>query len=46
MTHKQISYIKSYVRILGYIVLVKSILLGMTLLIVAEGIGIYEEKDA
>jgi hypothetical protein len=42
-THKQISFLKSAVRILGYIVLPLNLENAVVLLIVSEVIGIIEE---
>jgi hypothetical protein len=42
-THKQISFLKSAVRILGYAVLPLNIENAVILLIVSEAIGIIEE---
>jgi len=41
--HQLISFIKSGIRILGYIVLPFDILLSAFLLIFSEAVGIYEE---
>ena len=41
--HQIISFVKSGVRILGYIFLPFNLGVGVTLLIVSEGIGIVEE---
>mgnify|MGYP000356529510 FL=1 len=41
--HQQISFIKSFVRILGYISLCYSLDIAVGLLILSEGIGIIEE---
>lgn len=43
MTHQQISFIKSIVRIGGFIALLSYFILGVLLLIIAEVIGILEE---
>jgi len=46
MTHKQISYIKSIVRIIGYLFLLSPCLcLGVIILIISELFGIFEEKN-
>lgn len=42
--HKQMSYIKSVIRIFGYLTLIFSIFGGAMLLIIAEILGICEEK--
>lgn len=42
--HKKISLIKSYIRIFGLLVLVFNIALGSLSLIIAEILGIIEEK--
>jgi len=42
--HKKISLIKSYIRIIGYILLVFNIYLGILILIISELLGIIEEK--
>jgi len=42
-THALISYVKSLVRIVGFIALVVNMPLAALTLIVAEVIGIYEE---
>ena len=41
--HQQISFIKSGIRILGYICIPFNIGAAVTLLVVSEGIGIVEE---
>jgi len=44
MTHKQISYIKSWIRIAGYLMLgFKHVALAVILLVISEGVGIFEE---
>ena len=45
MTHKQISFIKSGIRIVGYILLVPNLTLGMIVLVVSEVVGILEEVN-
>ena len=42
-THQIISFIKSGIRILGYIVLPFDIIISALLLIFSEAVGIYEE---
>jgi hypothetical protein len=44
MSHKNISFIKSVVRIFGYAFAAKGLFIGWVILVVAEGIGIMEEK--
>lgn len=41
--HQQISFAKSAIRIIGYAALFINIPLAACLLIVSEGVGIYEE---
>jgi len=41
--HQQISFLKSFIRILGYISLCYSLDMAVGLLILSEGIGIIEE---
>lgn len=41
--HAKISYIKSFIRIIGFLFLIKSIILGSIILIIAELVGILEE---
>ena len=41
--HQLVSFLKSGVRLLGYIFLPFNLGVGVTLLIVSEGIGIVEE---
>jgi hypothetical protein len=41
--HQLVSFIKSGVRILGYILLPFSLEISMVVLVVSEGIGIIEE---
>ena len=41
--HQQISFVKSGVRIIGYIFIPFNIIVAVTLLIVSEAIGILEE---
>ena len=41
--HQQISFIKSSVRILGYVAIPFNIGVAVALLIISEGIGIIEE---
>ena len=41
--HQIVSFIKSFVRILGYIMLPFDIVIATTTLIISEGIGILEE---
>lgn len=43
MTHKKISYIKSWIRIIALILLPYSIIWGPIFLIIAEFVGIVEE---
>lgn len=43
MTHKQISYIKSWIRIISFLILPYSIIFGSIGLIIAEIGGILEE---
>lgn len=43
MTHKTISFVKSGIRIIGFIVLLQYFILGIFLLIIAEFLGIMEE---
>lgn len=45
MTHKRISYVKSAVRILGFLFLSQSPVLGCSILIAAEIIGVIEEFE-
>lgn len=45
-THKNISYLKSGIRIVGYMLLVKSVVAAAVVLVVSEWIGIWEEVDA
>lgn len=41
--HKQVSFIKSAMRMAGYMMLPWSLMVAATMLILAEVIGIYEE---
>ena len=41
--HKQISFLKSTIRIAGYCILPSSILMGAIVLVISEVIGIIEE---
>lgn len=41
--HTKLSYLKSFVRMVGFLSLVKSIELGAVILVAAEAIGIIEE---
>lgn len=43
MTHQEISFIKSVVRMGGFTLLTTNLLLAAFILIVAEWIGVYEE---
>lgn len=43
MTHQQISFIKSFVRIIGYVLLGFYLLPAMITLIISELIGVWEE---
>lgn len=43
MKHRLISFIKSGVRIVGFGLIIDSLLLGIIILIVAELIGVVEE---
>ena len=43
--HTLISWLKSIIRIIGYIILLFDLTLGVFILIFAEIIGIVEEKD-
>ncbi len=45
MTHKQKSLIKSWTRILGYITLFFNIPLAAVILVISEGLGIWEETN-
>lgn len=43
--HKQMSYLKSVVRIVGFLFLIVDFRLGVLLLVLAEAIGIAEEVE-
>jgi hypothetical protein len=43
MTHKQVSLIKSMIRIVGFTVLGLSLYSGLVILIIAELLGVLEE---
>ena len=43
MTHKQISFIKSGIRLAGYVLLPFSIVAAAIVLFVSEGVGVWEE---
>ena len=43
--HQQISFLKSGIRILGYIVLLFNLNVAVSLLVISEVIGILEELD-
>lgn len=43
LTHQQISFLKSAIRILGYVLLPVSLWLGAVVLVISEGVGIVEE---
>lgn len=41
--HAKISYVKSLVRMVGFLLLINNLFLSALVLIIAEGIGILEE---
>lgn len=43
MTHKTISYIKSSIRIIGYLALAINLTAAVHILVLSEVVGIYEE---
>lgn len=43
--HKKMSFLKSLIRLIGYAVLVFNLSIGAVLLMLAEVIGIAEEKE-
>jgi hypothetical protein len=43
MSHQQVSFIKSAIRIAGYALLPWNLIVAMTVLIVSEVVGIFEE---
>ena len=43
--HKVISYVKSALRLVGYVALMGNICVGAVILIVAEFLGIEEENE-
>lgn len=43
MSHQTISFIKSFIRIIGYIGLMFNLNIGIFILIVSELLGFYEE---
>lgn len=43
MRHQTISFIKSGIRILGYLMILENIMLAVLMLVVSEFIGIAEE---
>ena len=46
MTHRDISFVKSGIRIVGYLLLPLSIFFGAVVLVLSEIVGIYEEVGA
>lgn len=43
--HKKVSYVKSFIRIIGYSFVPFNLIVGAGLLILAELIGVVEERD-
>lgn len=44
MSHRQISYTKSAIRLLGYVTLLAELTMAVAILVIAEIIGVLEEQ--